>query len=147
MSPKAIPSEALIELRQRLGPCPPRSAERRRIMRDMAALYGVSEATLYRALREWARPRALHRADQERDSVRVAAGAGLGEERGQVASDEGLERGERVAEDAEVHLEQGPDGGGALREGHVGVVDHGADIRDADDGGNQGTGHAKRVKD
>ena len=64
MSPKAIPSEALIELRRRLGPCPPRSAERRRIMRDMAALYGVSEATLYRALRERARPRALHRADQ-----------------------------------------------------------------------------------
>jgi hypothetical protein len=64
MSQKAIPSETLIELRRRLGPCPPRSAERRRIMRDMAALYGVSEATLYRALRERARPRALHRADQ-----------------------------------------------------------------------------------
>jgi hypothetical protein len=64
MSQKAIPSEALIELRRRLGPCPPRSAERRRIMRDMAALYGISEATLYRAIRERARPRALHRADQ-----------------------------------------------------------------------------------
>lgn len=69
MSQKVIPSEALIELRRRLGPCPPRSAERRRIMRDMAALYGVSEATLYRTLRERARPRALHRADQGQPRV------------------------------------------------------------------------------
>jgi hypothetical protein len=63
MSQKAIPSEALVDLRRRLVPFPPRSAERRGIMRETAALYGVSEATLYRALRERARPRALHRAD------------------------------------------------------------------------------------
>jgi DNA-binding phage protein len=57
MSQKAIPSEALVDLRRRLVPFPPRSAERRGIMRETAALYGVSEATLYRALRERARPR------------------------------------------------------------------------------------------
>jgi hypothetical protein len=64
MSRKAIPSDALLDLRRRLAPFPPRSAERRQIMQDTATLYGVSETTLYRALRERARPRALHRADQ-----------------------------------------------------------------------------------
>ena len=52
MSRKAIPSDALLDLRRRLAPFPPRSAERRQIMQDTATLYGVSETTLYRALRE-----------------------------------------------------------------------------------------------
>jgi hypothetical protein len=64
MSRKAIPSDALMDLRRRLAPFSPRSAERRQIMQDTATLYGVSETTLYRALRERARPRVLHRADQ-----------------------------------------------------------------------------------
>src|SRR6266446_4438144 len=64
MSRKAIPSDALLDLRRRLAPFPPRSAERRQIMQDTATLYGVSETTLYRALRERARPRVVHRADQ-----------------------------------------------------------------------------------
>jgi hypothetical protein len=42
---------------------PPRSAEWRQVIRDTAHLYGLSEATLYRARREQLRPRALHRAD------------------------------------------------------------------------------------
>lgn len=64
MSRKVIPSDALLDLRRRLAPFPPRSAERRQLMQDTAILYGVSETTLYRALRERTRPRAVRRADQ-----------------------------------------------------------------------------------
>src|SRR5262245_51736097 len=53
-----------MELRRRLASWPPRHAERRQLMQDTATLYGVSEATLYRALRDRPRPRAVHRADQ-----------------------------------------------------------------------------------
>jgi len=49
MSRKAIPSDALLDLRRRLAPFPPRSAERRQIMQTTATLYGVSETTVYRA--------------------------------------------------------------------------------------------------
>jgi len=69
MSQHAIPPEALVDLRRRLLPLPPRSAARRQLMQETALLYGVSEATLYRALRERARPRALHRADQGHSRV------------------------------------------------------------------------------
>ena len=63
MPAKPIPAEALLDLRRRLATLPPRSPERRRVMRDTAALYGVAEVTLYRAVRERTRPRALHRTD------------------------------------------------------------------------------------
>jgi hypothetical protein len=63
VSRKQVPAEALLTLRQRLQPLAPRSVERRAIMRETAALYGVAEVTLYRLLRERARPRALKRAD------------------------------------------------------------------------------------
>lgn len=63
MSAQPIPAEALLDLRRRLATLPPRSPERRRVMRDTAALYGVAEVTLYRAVRERTRPRALHRTD------------------------------------------------------------------------------------
>jgi len=33
------------------------------MMQEIAKLYGVSEATLYRALREYSRPKALRRSD------------------------------------------------------------------------------------
>ena len=59
-----VPAEALLDLRRRLSPLPLRSPERRQVMRDTAQLYGVSEDTLYRSLRERLRPRALHRADR-----------------------------------------------------------------------------------
>jgi hypothetical protein len=52
MARKAIPAEALIDLRRRLGTFPSRSPERRRILQETAALYGVSEPTLYRLLRQ-----------------------------------------------------------------------------------------------
>jgi len=63
MAAKPIPAEALLDLRRRLATLPPRSAERRRLMQDTAALYGVAEVTLYRAVRERTRPRAVRRAD------------------------------------------------------------------------------------
>ena len=63
MTRKQVPGEALLQLRQRLTRLPPRSAERRAIMQETAALYGVTEVTLYRLLRERMRPRSLRRAD------------------------------------------------------------------------------------
>jgi hypothetical protein len=64
MAHKAIPAEALVELRQRLAALPPRSAARRQLVHDTASLYGVSATTLYRALRDRARPRAVRRSDR-----------------------------------------------------------------------------------
>jgi len=61
---KPIPAEALIDLRRRLDTLPSRSPERRRIIQDTAALYGLSEYTLYRALRVSAQPQALQRTDR-----------------------------------------------------------------------------------
>lgn len=63
MPAKPIPAEALLDLRRRLAALPPRSPERRRVMQDTAALYGVAEVTLYRAVRERTRPRALYWTD------------------------------------------------------------------------------------
>jgi hypothetical protein len=70
---KEIAGEALVDLRRRLHPLSPKSAERRHVMRETAALYGVSEATLYRALRERGRPRALQRSDKGKPRVLPAA--------------------------------------------------------------------------
>jgi hypothetical protein len=58
-----MPAEALVELRRRLQSFPPRSAQRRSLMQEFGDLYGVSESTVYRALRTHARPKALRRAD------------------------------------------------------------------------------------
>jgi hypothetical protein len=63
MGRKRVPSDALIDIRRRISTFPPRSRERRQIMRDTAALYGISEATLYRDLRAHHRPKALRRSD------------------------------------------------------------------------------------
>src|SRR5438132_1369637 len=59
-----ISAETLIDLRRRLGGVPPRSPERRRMLQEIAALYGVSEPTLYRLLRQRSMPRAVGRADR-----------------------------------------------------------------------------------
>jgi hypothetical protein len=64
MPRKAIPAEALVDLRRRLNLLPPRAPERRRIMQETAALYGVSEPTLYRAIQQHGKPRAVNRADR-----------------------------------------------------------------------------------
>ncbi len=64
MPRKAIPAEALIDLRRRLSQLPPRAPERRRLIQETAALYGVSEPTLYRAIQQHGKPRAVNRADR-----------------------------------------------------------------------------------
>ena len=64
MPKKRLVAEALIDLHRRLSALPSRSHDRRMIMRETAALYGVSEQTLYRALAERARHRALRRSDR-----------------------------------------------------------------------------------
>ena len=61
---KKIPSEALSALRRRLATLPQRSRERRDLMQETAALYGVSERTLYRMVRDQSFPRAMQRSDQ-----------------------------------------------------------------------------------
>lgn len=63
MPHKPISAEALVDLRRRLTTLPLRSSERRRVMQETAALYGISEYTLYRALRGSRQPRALQRSD------------------------------------------------------------------------------------
>src|SRR5215468_4276965 len=50
-----------MDLRRRLATLPPRSPERRRLMHETARLYGVSEQTLYRVLRQQGKPRAVTR--------------------------------------------------------------------------------------
>src|SRR5215471_13064899 len=50
-----------MDLRRRLATLPPRSPERRRLMHETARLYGVSEQTLYRVLRQQSKPRAVTR--------------------------------------------------------------------------------------
>ena len=64
MPKKQLVAEALIDLHRRLSALPSRSHERRMIMQETANLYGVSEQTLYRALAQRARPRALRRSDR-----------------------------------------------------------------------------------
>src|SRR5215471_9494979 len=73
MPRKAIPAETLVDLRRRLLMLPPRSPERRRVVQETAALYGVSEYTLYRTLREVRYPRPLQRADRGMPRVLPAA--------------------------------------------------------------------------
>ncbi len=60
---KRVPPEAISDLRRRLSPLAPRSAERRLLVAQTAGLYGVSTDTLYRALRERAVPKPLRRCD------------------------------------------------------------------------------------
>ena len=64
MPKKQLVAEALIDLHRRLSALPSRSHDRRMIMRETATPYGLSEQTLYRALAERARPRALRRSDR-----------------------------------------------------------------------------------
>lgn len=63
MAHKQIPVEALINLRHRLDGLPSRCQERRILIEETAALYGVSTDTLYRALRNSTRPKSINRSD------------------------------------------------------------------------------------
>lgn len=64
MPTKQISAEALLDLHRRLTMLSPRSHERRLVMQDTARLYGVSEATLYRALAARGRPKIVRRVDR-----------------------------------------------------------------------------------
>lgn len=59
-----IPAEALLDLRRRLDALSPRHRGRRALVESAAALFGVSRATVYRALAGQLRPRGLRRADR-----------------------------------------------------------------------------------
>ena len=59
MSRKQIPPEALVQLRSRLELFPERSRERRALIEEASASYGVSVDTLYRCLRKQRRPQAI----------------------------------------------------------------------------------------
>jgi hypothetical protein len=63
MPRKTLSAEAVVDLRRRLSTLTPRSPERRRLMQETAALYGISEPTLYRILQRQTTPHALRRAD------------------------------------------------------------------------------------
>ena len=61
---KRIPAEALINLRRRLDGMPARGADRQALVTSTAELYGVSRATVYRAVRQVVRPKSIRRADR-----------------------------------------------------------------------------------
>lgn len=64
-----IPADSLLQLRQRLDRLPRKSSERAAQVAAMAQLYGVSPATVYRALRTFLKPRAAHRRDRGQPRV------------------------------------------------------------------------------
>lgn len=61
---KVVPAEALLDLKRRLHTLAPQSAERRRLVQECAALYGISESTLYRRLRAGSQIRPAQRQDR-----------------------------------------------------------------------------------
>jgi len=63
MSPKSIAYEVLIDLHRRIDALPARDHVRREIIRHASELYGVSESTLYRQLRQVTKPKLVQRSD------------------------------------------------------------------------------------
>ena len=66
---KAIPTDSLMQLRQRLDRLPKKSPERAAQVVAIAELYGVSPSTVYRALNFIHKPHAAHRADHGKPRV------------------------------------------------------------------------------
>ncbi len=60
---KSIPTDSLLQLRQRLDRLPPKSPERTTQIAAVAQLYDVSVTTVYRALQCVLKPRTIHRRD------------------------------------------------------------------------------------
>lgn len=60
---KQIPADSLLQLKRRLDTLPPRAEERKAQLASVAELYGVSTASIYRALRDLHRPKAAGRSD------------------------------------------------------------------------------------
>jgi hypothetical protein len=70
---KQIPVDSLLQLRQRLDRLPRKSSERTNQIAAVATLYDVSIATVYRALTEFNRPHAVHRADHGKPRILQAS--------------------------------------------------------------------------
>ena len=66
---KQIPADALLQLRQRLDHLPRKSPERATQVLAMAELYGISTTSVYRALKDFLKPHATHRADHGKPRV------------------------------------------------------------------------------
>jgi hypothetical protein len=64
-----IPADSVLQLRQRLDGLPPKSGERAAQVAAVADLYGVSAATVYRALQRVSKPHAACRADHGKPRV------------------------------------------------------------------------------
>ncbi|MDB9513926.1 IS481 family transposase [Kamptonema animale CS-326] len=64
MSRRQLPTETVVELRRRLELLPPHSSARRTAIQEVAQLYGVSEDTVYRALRQRQPVEGSRRADR-----------------------------------------------------------------------------------
>jgi hypothetical protein len=60
---KTLPVESLLQLKRRLDTLPPRHRERKELIAGLADLYGVTPATIYRALREQHKPKNSARID------------------------------------------------------------------------------------
>jgi hypothetical protein len=60
---KPLPEDAVLALCQRLELFPTKRAERKQLVQETADLYGVSAATVYRALRTRAHARPLRRTE------------------------------------------------------------------------------------
>ncbi|WP_244272530.1 IS481 family transposase [Pseudovibrio sp. Ad37] len=58
-----MPAEALLDLRRRLDQLPPRHPERKSIIEGAIQFYGLSRASVYRALQGQLRPQGVRRAD------------------------------------------------------------------------------------
>lgn len=69
MGYKKIPSEAIVQLRQRLASLPRNSSSRRALIQETANLYGVSEHTIYRVLREPGQVKSARRSDYDQPRV------------------------------------------------------------------------------
>jgi hypothetical protein len=63
MPKKQIPIDAIVDLRRRLDQLPQRSSSRRVLVQEIAQLYGISEDTVYRRLREKNFVRSARRVD------------------------------------------------------------------------------------
>jgi hypothetical protein len=69
MYQKKIPEERLVEIKKRLDMLPPRSGERKSIVKAFGELYGVSINSVYRALRERGKPKGLRRSDHGKTRI------------------------------------------------------------------------------
>ncbi|UAW64790.1 hypothetical protein KMZ15_03785 [Mycoavidus sp. HKI] len=66
---KQIPPDALLRLRQRLDRLPYKSPERSAQISATTELYGISISAVYRALKDFLKPRATYRIDHGKPRV------------------------------------------------------------------------------